>query len=158
MTVQEETALAAAVAAFKEQASRWPSAAAPSAQERNLGVWLATQRRSAAIGSLDVFRQEFLDTHMVGWNTDPDERWASSARDLSDFLISTGRTPVLGSELAWERGIAAWLRMQQSLLVQGSLRPARCGWLDSHCPGWRPGIIGSAPAGTPAGSAAHMGS
>lgn len=149
MSRDDETAMAAAAHAFRRHAGRWPSPAAPDPKERSLGTWLGRQRRQAAKGELDVFRRHFLDVNVPGWETDPDQRWESAARDLADFTISFGRLPALEADESWERGMAAWVAMQRSLKAQGSLRDDRARWLDLHCPGWL-------PAGSADDAAAHI--
>lgn len=145
MSRDDETALAAAAQDFRKNTGRWPSAAAPDPAERSLGAWLGRQRRQAAQGRLDVFRRHFLDASVPGWETDPDQRWESAARDLADFMISAGHLPALEAEESWERGMAAWVAMQRSLQSQGVLRDDRARWLDLHCPGWWTGSA-AAPA------------
>lgn len=152
ITLQDETAFAAGVADHRTETGRWPSPGSPNPRERELGLWLQEQRGGRAAGTLDVFRMSFLDVNLPGWHADADERWVAGARDLSDFIIISGRFPDMESADQREQGIAAWLRMQQSVAEHGSLRPERRAWLNTYCPGW------CERAGRVSGTAAHIGS
>lgn len=151
-TLQDETSYAAAVADLRLATGRWPSPGSPNPRERELGLWLQEQRGRHAAGELDVFRRSFLDVSLPGWRVDADERWIAGARDLVDFIIISGRFPDMESADLREQGIAAWLRMQQSVAEHGSLRPDRREWLNAHCHGW------CERTGRASGPAAHIGS
>jgi hypothetical protein len=56
-----------AVAGFRREYRRWPSAGAPDPQEGSLGIWLSRQRIELANGRLD----EFLTSSTAATRTSP---------------------------------------------------------------------------------------
>lgn len=131
---------AGAVAAFHEANDRWPSASGATDRERTLGRWLERCRSAAAGGVLDEETWTLLDDVAPGWMVSADERWATKARELSNFLLAEGRLPSRHAEDPAESLKALWAAGQRQVAAMGLLRPDRQAWLDAYCPGW------SAPA------------
>ncbi|MFB9714115.1 hypothetical protein [Arthrobacter methylotrophus] len=129
------------VAAFFAEHGRWPSAASSSSYERGAGIWLNEQRVADSNGTMDPFRKSFLDHHLPGWQSSPDDIWQERAREASDFVLCHGRLPDMGADAKGERLIAIWLSNQRALQQSGNMPFARLGWLNAHCPGW----LGPAP-------------
>lgn len=139
--MEDEQRTVGDVAAFFELHERWPSAASTDSYERRLGVWLNRQRAAVASRTMDPFRRGILDQRMPGWLATPAEVWVERARDISNFLLTNGRSPRLDAPSTPERLVAVWLNAQQVLAAAGTLHPSRIGWLDAYCPLWRSPVV-----------------
>ncbi|MBG0738693.1 hypothetical protein IV500_04560 [Paeniglutamicibacter antarcticus] len=124
------------VASFYAEHGRWPSAASSSSYECGAGIWLNQQRVADCAGTMDPFRTSFLDHHLPGWRSSPEDIWQERAREASDFVLAYGRLPDMGAEAKGEKLIAIWLNSQRALEHSGSLPLVRRAWLKAHCPGW----------------------
>lgn len=123
-------------AVFHAAHNRWPSATSEDPAEKELGIWLYSQRKAHADGSIDIFRASALDQLIPGWLQSPDETWMSWARKVSDYVLEHGRMPTSKEAESGHRRCFLWLRIQRANQQSGVLRADRNAWLTDHCPGW----------------------
>lgn len=104
-------------------------------------VWLKTQRRAAASGTLAPERRAVLDARVPGWDrpsVSTQSLWQCRAEDLANFADFAGRLPGSAAKDTDEAGLYRWMSYQRSLARAGTLPKARRKWLDKNVPGWLP--------------------
>jgi hypothetical protein len=128
---------------------RWNSQLALLSQARTAGVpvrgqlkvWLKSQRRAAAAGSLRADRKASLDAAAPGWDRPAlggEYLWLSRAEDLANYVDFSGRLPASAGGTAEATGLYRWMSYQRVLARAGRLTKTRRKWLDKNVPGWLP--------------------
>lgn len=106
-----------------------------------LKIWLKSQRRAAAAGTLSADRKAVLDARAPGWDrpaADAEYVWLGRAEDLANFVDFAGKLPSSVGGTAEASGLYRWMNYQRSLAKAGKITKARRKWLDKNVPGWLP--------------------
>lgn len=104
-----------------------------------LKVWLKSQRRAAAAGTLPAARKAALDAGAPGWDrraVDAEYQWMSRAEDLANYVDFSGKLPPSTAGGADAAGLYRWMNYQRSLAREGKIAKARRKWLDKNVQGW----------------------
>lgn len=106
-----------------------------------LKVWLKSQRRAVAAGSLSPDRKAALDAAAPGWDRPAlggEYLWLSRAEDLANYVDFSGRLPASAGGTTEATGLYRWMSYQRGLARAGRITKARRKWLDKNVPGWLP--------------------
>jgi hypothetical protein len=127
-----------AVEAFFAAHGRFPRAKAEDADEKSVGIWLATQRQR--VGNMSPERRQVIDERLPGWcltlaGQTRDTRWEASLRALIQFHAEEGRLPIQKAVNPAEAKLAAWLATQRKNIA--SISGQRSKALDDGLPSWR---------------------
>lgn len=130
---------AKALLGFFKVDGRLPKQLSEDPDERRLEGWLSWQRTHRQRGTLRRDRVAWLDEHVPGWlgQGPRGDAWARNARELGEWVRSTGQFPRVRSEAADERRVGYWLKNRLADERAGRLTAERVALLNDVAPGWR---------------------
>ncbi|MDD5512118.1 MAG: helicase associated domain-containing protein, partial [Dehalococcoidales bacterium] len=121
---------------WKKQHDKFPSQKSKDPEERELGLWIRTQKVNYRQGNLSPDRIKKLES-IPGWNwgTSHKDGWELTFEGVKQWKKQHDKFPSQKSKDTEERKLGLWIRRQKVNYRQGNLSPDRIKKLES-IPGW----------------------
>ena len=129
------------IAKFVECNKRLPAAASINEIERNLGIWIQTQRKSKLKNKISSDRIKSVE-EIPGWfwgkKMSSNETWIETCNNVIDFVKHNNHFPRVRSSNKTEKKLGCWCRYQRSIKKnksKGIITTEKIKLLES-IPGW----------------------